>query len=62
MEENVKLLSKELLVLPFETIKDALKEKNITKEEFIIKSRYSIKYINKIISGKKIFLKDLLMF
>ena len=62
MEKNVKLLSKELLVLPGETIKDALKEKNITKEEFIIKSRYSIKYINKIISGKKIFLKDLLMF
>ena len=53
MEKNVKLLSKKLLVLPGETIKEALEEKNITKEDFVIKSGYSIKYINKIINGKK---------
>ena len=53
MEENVTLLSLDLIVHPGETIKEALEEKNMTQEELAIRTGYSAKHISEVISGKK---------
>lgn len=53
MDINYKLQINELIIHPGETLKEVLKNKKIALNELSIKTGYSVKYISKIIKGKK---------
>lgn len=54
-------LSLELIVHPGETIKELLNDKNMNQEELAIRTGYSAKHISEVLSGKKVYLLNLLI-